>query len=143
MAAATQYTVLLGIEGVDMSRTSEGLRTGGGIGQCLDGLGTVVGRNAGGAALQFVDSYGEGRAQYRGVVLHLMGQVEFFTTLDGDGGAEYATGVLQHEVHLLGGDLLGGDHQVALVLAVFVIDHDHELAFCEVCYSLFYCVELK
>lgn len=102
-----------------------------------------MGRNAGGAALQFVDSYGEGRAQYRGVVLHLMGQVEFLAAFDGDGGAEYATGVLQHEVHLLGGDFLGGDHQVALVLAVFVIDHDHELAFCEVCYSLFYCVELK
>ena len=126
-----------------LRRTSEGLRTGGGIGQCLDGLGTVVGRNAGGAALQFIDSHGEGGSQYRGVILHLMGQVEFLAAFDGDGGTKYATGVLQHEVHLFGGDLLCGDDEVTLILAVFVIDHDHKLTFCEVCYCLFYCVELK
>ena len=67
-----------------------------------------------------------------------MGQVELVAALDGDGGAEHASGVLQHEVHLLGGDLLGSDDEVALILTVLVIHHDHELAFAEVGHSLLY-----
>ena len=140
MSAATEYAVLLGIEGVHMAWTSEGLRTGGGIGEGLDGLGAVVGRDTRGATFQFIDGYGKGSAQNRRVVLYLMGQVEFLTALDGDGSAKHATGVLQHEVHFLGCDLLGCDDEVALVLAVLVIDYDHELAFPEVFYGFLYCV---
>jgi hypothetical protein len=33
-----------------------------------------------------------------------------------------------HEVDRLGRDLVGGQHQIALVLAILVVDHDHHLA---------------
>ena len=41
--------------------------------------------------------------------------------------ADHATRVADHERHLLGRHLLGRDDEVALVLAVFVVDHDDEL----------------
>ena len=135
MSAATQHTVLLGIEGVDMAWTTEGLGCRRRVGEGTDGGGTVVGRYACGAPLQLIDSDGKGGAQHRGVVLHLTGQVELLTAADGDGCTEHATGVLQHEVHHLGGDLLGGTDEVALVLTVFVIDHNDELAFTEIFYG--------
>ena len=42
--------------------------------------------------------------------------------------ADQAAAVRGHEVDGLGRHELGGDGEVALVLAVLVVDHDHELA---------------
>ena len=107
-----------------------------------DGLGTVVGGDTSGAAFELIDGNCKGGAEHGGVVLYLVGQIELLAALYRDRGAEHAAGVLQHEVHLLGCNLLCGDNQVALVLAVFVIDDDHELALSEILYSFFYCVQL-
>ena len=72
-----------------------------------------------------------------------MGQVEFLAAIDGDRSAEHATGIPQHEVYLLGSDLLGCDNQVALILAVLVIDDNHELSFAEVFYGFLYSVQFE
>ena len=72
-----------------------------------------------------------------------MGQFQLLAAGDGDGGAEYTTGIFQHEVYLLRGDGLGGDNQVALILAVFIVDHDDKFAFAEVGNCLFYRVEFN
>ncbi len=34
----------------------------------------------------------------------------------------------RHEVDVLGRDELGGEHEIAFVLAIFVVDEDHHLA---------------
>ncbi len=65
-----------------------------------------------------------------------MRQVELLAAAQRDGGAEHAACVLEHEVHLLGRNLLCCDDEVALVLAVFVVDNDDELSFFEVFYSI-------
>ena len=46
----------------------------------------------------------------------------------GDRHADQAAAVLGEEVDLLGSDELGGEDEVALVLAVLVVDQDDDLA---------------
>ena len=132
MTRAAQHAIVLGVEGVNVTWTAKGLRCGCRVGQRTDGGGTVVGRDTGGAAFQLVNGNGEGGSQYRGVVLHLMGQVQFFATADGDGGTEYATGIFQHEVHHLRRYLFSGTYQVALVFAVFIVNNNDELSLAEI-----------
>ena len=73
VSGTTQDTFLLGIQRIDMSRTSECCRCRSRIGQCPDGSSTVGSRNSGSAAFQFIDSHRERCAQYRSVVTYLMG----------------------------------------------------------------------
>ena len=49
--------------------------------------------------------------------------------------------MLQHEVHLLGGDQLGCDDQVAFVLTILIVDDNHEIASLEVFNGLLYGVQ--
>ena len=140
MSTATQNAILLGIEWIHMSWTSEGLWGRVGICQCLDGFSTVVGRNTSSAALQFVYSHRERSAQYAGVVLHLMRQVQFLAALDCDGGAEHATRILQHEVHLFCRDHFCGDDEVAFVFTVFVINYDDKFTLSKVFNGFLYSV---
>ena len=44
------------------------------------------------------------------------------------GHADETTAVARHEIDRFGRDLLGGDREVAFVLAVFVVDDDNHLA---------------
>lgn len=60
----------------------------------------------------------------------------------GDRGTEYTSCVLEHEVYLLCVDFLGGDDEVALVFAIFVIYNDDKLTFLEVLYCIFDAIEL-
>ena len=46
----------------------------------------------------------------------------------GEGEADEAAAVAGHEVDGLGRDVLGGQGEVALVLAVLVVDHDDHAA---------------
>ena len=94
MSASAQHTVVLCVKRTDMSWSAEGLRLRCWVGQSLDGLSAVVGRDARRAALQLVDGDGEGCSEYRCVVLHLMRQVQLFAAFQGDGCAKYATGML-------------------------------------------------
>ena len=62
---------------------------------------------------------------------HHQRQVELVAALLGQRQADQAAAVAGHEVDRLGGHLLGRDRQVALVLAVLVVDHDHHPALAE------------
>ena len=66
-----------------------------------------------------------------------MRQVEFLATREGDRYAKHAACVLQHEVHLFRSYLLGCDDEVALILAVFVVNHDYELSGFKIFESVF------
>ena len=132
VAGASQHTAVLGVERVDVSRSAEVFGKHVGIGECTDGGGAVVTTHAGCAAFEQVYRHGEGSAQHAGVVLHLVVQSELVAAFNGDGSAEHAASVFQHEVHLLGGDEFSCHDEVAFVFAVFVIDHDDKLSFFEV-----------
>ena len=64
VSCPAQYAVVLGIQGVDVSRATEGLRSGSRVGQCLDGGSTVMGGHTGCASLQLVDRHGERGAKH-------------------------------------------------------------------------------
>ena len=76
-------------------------------------------------------------------VLYLMRQVEFAATAQRDRRTEHATRIFQHEIHHFRRDFLGGANQVALVFAVFVIDHNHEFSLAKVVESLFDCIQFE
>ena len=113
---------------MDVAGTAEILRVERRIGERTDGGGAVVGRNSGGAPGEKIDGDGEGGAEHRGVLLDLMVKAELLAAAYGERSAKLATGIGDHEVDMLGGDLLGRDDEVALILTVFVVDHDNKLS---------------
>ena len=52
-------------------------------------------------------------------------QLQVLAALAGERQADQATAVLGHEVDRFGGDVVGGEHQVAFVFPVFFVDQDH------------------
>ena len=79
-------------------------------------------------ALARLDRRREGGAERRLVVLGHRAQPELVAALLGQAEADQAAPVRGHEVDRLGRRELGGDRQVALVLAVGRVDDDDELA---------------
>src|SRR5690606_5070036 len=99
---------------------------GGGAGRHggADGGGAVGGADAGVDPLLRLDGDGEGGAAARGVVLHHGRQLQAVGHPLLERQADHAAGVADHEGDaLLGGERRGQD-QVALVLAVLVVDED-------------------
>ena len=75
----------------------------------------------------------EGGAELRGVARGHEGEAELRRRRSAvEGEADQAAAVLGHEVDDLGGDLLGGDGEVAFVLAVLVVDDDDHAAGAEI-----------
>ena len=115
-----------------MSRTAERVRRCFRVGECADGVGTVLYAYSGGASFEFVYRYSERGSEYRRVVVHLFGKPQLFAAFHRDWHAEHATRVFEHEIHLFGRDFFCGHDEVAFVFAVFVVHHDYEFAFAEV-----------
>ena len=91
-------------------------------------VGAVVRRDAGRDALARLDRDGEGGAERRLVLVGHLAQPELVAALLRQAQADEPAGVRDHEVDGLGSRELGRDREVALVLAVFVVDDDHEAA---------------
>ena len=137
-----QHTTVLGIEWIDVSGTA---KVGGfpcGVGQGTDSSGTVVRADTGSAPIQQIHGDGERSAQHAGVGLYLAFQFQFLGTAHGDGGTEYTASILQHEVHLIFSNQFRRSDEVAFILTVFVVYDNHELAFFEVCQSIFNAAKL-
>ena len=99
-----------------------------GVDQGLDGGGPVVGRDARRGPVPVVDADGEGGPLDLGVGGDHEREVEVLDPLGRERHADQPGGVGQEEGDLLGGDGVGRHDQVALVLAVLVVDHDDDLA---------------
>ena len=99
------------------------------LGQQLERGGAVGGGDAGGHAVggARVDGDREGRAHRLGVVLDHLRELEAVELVALHGRADQAAALAHHEGDDLGGRLLGGDDEVALVLPVLVVD-DHDRA---------------
>ena len=88
----------------------------------------IVGRGAGGDAAPGVHRGRERGAERRRVVAHHHRDLELVEPLAEQRHADQAPAVLGHEVHRLRGRALGGHDEVALVLAILVVDHDEHPA---------------
>ena len=97
-----------------------------GIDRDLDRVRAVVRGDAGGDAVARLDRDGEGGAVGLLVVLGHRAQPELVAALARQAEADQPAPVRGHEVDGLGRAALGGDREVALVLAVLVVDDDHE-----------------
>ena len=111
-----------------MARCHDVLRAARRIDRHSDGARAVGGGNAGGHALARLDGDGKGRLVTCAVVLRHQGQTELLDPLAGEREADQAARMLGHEVDRFGGGALRGDHEIALVLAILVIDQDEHPA---------------
>ena len=93
-----------------------------------DGARAVGGGDPGSDALARIDGLGKGGAEGGGVVRAHQRQPQIVAAFRREGQADEAAAVSGHEINDLGGDLFGGDGEVAFVLAVFVVYHDEDAA---------------
>src|SRR3990170_4793648 len=140
LAGAHQDAPLAGTQGVDVAGHDHIRRSRGGTGQYLDGARPVGGGDAGGNAVAGVHGDSEGGAELRlvQVLSDHHGNAQGIQALAGHGGADDAAGVLEHEGDGLRRDELSRDTQVALVLAVFVVNDDDGAAQAELLDGLLY-----
>ncbi len=93
-----------------------------------DRAGAVGRRNARGDAFGRFDADGERRAVLGAVAVGHQRQVQQLAAFLGERQADEAAAVAGHEVDRFRRDEFGGDHEVALVFAVFFVDEYHHPA---------------
>jgi hypothetical protein len=128
VAGAHQHAAVLRLQREDVA----GLHQVGGLASRATAACTVRARSA--AEMPVVtpvgrlDGHGEGRAVLGAVALAMGGRLQAFAALARQRQADQAAAEAGHEVDGLGRDMVGGQHQVAFVLAVFLVDQDDHAA---------------
>ena len=128
LARALQHASGACLQREDVARLDEVEGVRGGVDRDLDRVGAVVCRDAGRDSLPCFDRDGEGRAERRLVLICHLAQPELRAALRREAQADEASPVGGHEVDGCGCDELGRDREVALVLAILVVDDDDEAA---------------
>ena len=128
MAGADQDAAVARDQRKDMARRDDMLGPLGGVDRHRDGARAVGGADAGRDAFLRLDRGGEG-----GLVAGAVGpahrlQPELVDPLLGQRQADQAAAMLGHEIDRVGRRHLGGDDEVALILAVLVVDEDEHAA---------------
>src|SRR5581483_6787565 len=127
-----QDAPVAGAQREDVARLDEVSRRRRGVDGDPDRVRAIGGRDAGRHPLARLDRDRERGAEPRLVVVGHRAQPERVAALLGQAQADEAARVRRHEVDRLGGGELGGDHEVALVLAVRIVDDDDEAAVADV-----------
>eukprot|EP01022_Parablepharisma_sp_SALTPOND_P024123 TRINITY_DN5305_c1_g4_i2.p1 TRINITY_DN5305_c1_g4~~TRINITY_DN5305_c1_g4_i2.p1 ORF type:complete len:914 (+),score=247.13 TRINITY_DN5305_c1_g4_i2:98-2839(+) len=138
LAGAHQHPAPAGPQRKDVPRAHQVGRARGGVHRGADGVGPVLGADAGGHPVAGLHRHGEGGLKGRLVVAHHQGQAQALHVVRGQAQADEAAAVLGHEVDGLGSAQVRGHGQVALVLPVLVVDQDHHLAVAYVFDGLIY-----
>src|SRR5206468_8256630 len=128
LARALEHAALAGPQREDMAGVDEvawALRR---VDSDLDRARAVLRRDPGRDSVAGLDRDRERGLERCLVAVGHLAQSELVAALLGQWEADQAAGVRGHEVDRLGRRELGGDRQVALVLAVGRVDHDHELS---------------
>ena len=141
VAGPGQHTALLGSQRQHVAGLDELERLGRGVGEHPAGARAIGGRDAGGDAVAGVDGDRVRRAHALTIVRRHQRDAEPVERVAGDRCADVAAGVPHQEAHQLGRGLAGREDEVALVLAVLVVDHDDGLAFADVGDGAFDAVE--
>ena len=126
MAGAHQSAAVARHQREDVSRRGDVVARGFRVDRHRDGVRAVVRRDAGGDPFARLDRDRERGLVPRAVLRAHQRQSELFAALPGQRQADQAARVAGHEVDRVRRGELRGDDQVALVLAVLVIDqHEH------------------
>ena len=125
VAGAPQNTTPHRAQGKNVARTREVVGAHERVDERADRDGTVVGRGAGGDSPLGVHGDRERGAHGGGIVGDHHRDLELVQTLTEQRDADQAPTVLRHEVHRFRGHPVGRHHEVAFVLAIFVV-HDEE-----------------
>jgi hypothetical protein len=128
VAGAHQDTALPGNQREDMPRRHDIVLALGRVDGHRDAVRAVRGRDARGHAVARLDAQGEGRLVARLVVLRHERQLELGHASRGERQANQPAAVLGHEIDRLGRGHLRRNDQVALVLALLVVDQDEHPA---------------
>ena len=128
MPGAHQDAAVAGAQREDVARRRDVLRTRARVDRHRDGAGAVVGGDAGRDALARLDRHGEGGLVARRVRGRHQRQPERVEPFAGEGQADQPPAMRRHEVDRVRRAHLGGDDEVALVLAVLVVDEDEHPA---------------
>ena len=128
VAGALEHATLGVAQREDVAGPCQVARLRGGVDQRPDGRRAVRRRDAGRGAVHVVHRVGERRAVRLGVVADHQRDVELVEPLPRQRRADHARGVAHEERDGLGRRRLGRHDEVALVLAVLVVDHDDDLA---------------
>ena len=128
VAAALEHAARLGAQRKDVAGLDEvaGLRFR--VGEQADRLRAVLGADAGGDVVRGVDGDGEVGFEALAVVEHHAVEAEPRGAFVRDRRADQAAAKAHHEVDALRRRLFRGEDEVALVLALGVVDHDDRLA---------------
>ena len=126
LARAPEDAASLRAQRKDVARLHEVVGHRAGVDRDLDRACPVVSRDPGRNAFARLDRDREGGAERRLVVVGHGPQVELVAALGSEAEADEAAAVRGHERDRLGRDELCRDREVALVLAVGVIDDDDE-----------------
>ena len=127
VAGALEHAALAVAQREDVPGAGEVVGRARRVDERAHGRGAVGGRDAGRRAVPGVDGHGERGALDLGVVRHHQRQLELVEPLAFERQADHAAGVADHERDRLGRHLLRRHDEVALVLTVGVVDHDHQL----------------
>ena len=90
-----------------------------------DGGDAISRRNTGRNTLRSFYGHGEGGLVVAGVGFHHHRQFELANPLVGQAEADDAGALADHQRHLFIGHGLGGENEVALVLPIFIVGHQH------------------
>ena len=131
LACAHQHAAVARPQGRHVAGLGEVGRPGRRIDRHPDRRRAVGGRDAGRRDVLRVDRHGEGGLEPRRVLVHDHRDVELVEALPGHRQADQAPSVAGHEVDRVRRDLVGGDGQIAFVLAILVVDHDQHAAAAE------------
>ena len=125
VAGAHQHAAALSSQRENVARLHDifGFRIA--LDRCVHRARTIRGGDAGSHSVSRFDRYGEVGAHLRAVVEHHRRQIQLSAALFGEREADQAAAILRHEVDRGRRRELRGHHQIALVLAVFLIDQDH------------------
>ena len=128
VARPLQHAAVPRLEREDVARAQQVVGPRRRVDERLDRRRPIGRRDARRGAVPVVDRDEERRALALGVLLDHRLERQLAGSLRRDGRADDAGRVLQEEGDLLRRGELGGHDQVALVLAVLVVDDDHDLA---------------
>ena len=128
LAGAPQHAAAARAQREHVPRPLQVVGSGAAVDQRLDGGRAVVGGDAGGDAGGGLDRHRERRAVLGAVAAGHRRQAKALAALARQRQADQAAAMLGHEVDRLGRHVVGGQHQVAFVFAVFLVDEDHHAA---------------
>ena len=103
-----------------------------------DGDGAIGSADACGDAALGVDGFAEGGAMDRSVDGGHQGEIEFIAALLGEREADETAAVLGHKVDRVRSNFLGGEGEIAFVLAIFIVDEDDHAPLTNFFYRFFY-----